>query len=867
MNPRYLLLALYFLSGATALAYEVLWVRMLSLQFGVSIFGVVVTVATFMLGLGLGSLFAVRLWSQIQKPLRRIALLEGVITLFALLSPFILRFSESSLTALAADVSLNGWFVLQSAFLFVVLLVPALLMGAAFPLVVRSACAFGIGLSTIYGINILGGVLGALLPLVLLPALGWLSAMQIVALLGLLVTSSALYISHLSKDHLPFAVEHAAEQISSTGSRMDFYLYGLVGAAALALEIAWTRLFGMVMLRTEYVLAVILAVFLLGMALGSLLVRRFAVDKLMPWFPLLLAISGLASLWLLPGFSGALQENHFPSLGQAMFWQGSALGVLTLPMTLVLGAWLPLLSQRLGGTGVTGAQLYGYNSLGSALGAVMAGFLLIPLLGSTAVVVLATLVLVLLAIYWSSERRSTYLLPLFLLLAMPVWKFPPVAKLLPGSHGDTQVLSLYEDAVSLTHVLQRADGQRLLLSDLRRMDAATDADSVAVQMNQARLPLLLHGQAREVLFLGLGTGISAAGSLAFPDLHRTAVELSQGAIEAIQPWFAPVNGGVAAHLNIVRDDARHFLISDMAFYDVIIGDLFHPDLVGRAGLLSVQQFQRAHRRLKPGGLFVQWLALNQFDPAGLATVLRSFRQVFPGAILYIDAFRLALVGGKDELPPIRRLLATYADLPQQQLLAMTGGEGLWSWLGRFWGEMPQTEGPVQDEWAPTLEFHLPGARYRGELDLARLLHDLLASRPRVEQAAEFLQVPLDQREYFTRAYAATELAERSWLALLRGQQEESRKLMRLAYQANPQDRWVMAAMADNIMATVELAARQGIDEGQVLQAVLKIRPDHPEALRRQLELARLRADKQLEKTVRERLRVVSPLDSSLDEKE
>ena len=90
----------------------------------------------------------------------------------------------------------------------------------------------------------------------------------------------------------------------------------------------------------------------------------------------------------------------------------------------------------------------------------------------------------------------------------------------------------YEDAIAITQVIEQNDGQRVLLTDLRRWDASTEPTAVFVQANQARLPLLLHAGPRTVLFLGIGTGISLAGSLPFPDLERSAVELSQGSIEA-----------------------------------------------------------------------------------------------------------------------------------------------------------------------------------------------------------------------------------------------------------------------------------------------------------------------------------------------
>ncbi len=146
-----------------------------------------------------------------------------------------------------------------------------------------------------------------------------------------------------------------------------------------------------------------------------------------------------------------------------------------------------------------------------------------------------------------------------LLAAWPLRNMPPVHDLLPKIEADSRNLYLYEDAISLTHVVQQQDGQRVLLSDLQRMDASTDPSAVEIQMDQARLALLLHPAPKSVLFLGLGTGISVAGSSSFPGLIRSAVELSQGAIYAAKYWFAPVNGNILDQVQIQRDDARHYL--------------------------------------------------------------------------------------------------------------------------------------------------------------------------------------------------------------------------------------------------------------------------------------------------------------------
>lgn len=861
--PPRLLLLLYACSGVTSLAFEVLWARMLTLQFGASTFGVVITVAAFMAGLGIGSLAGLYGLVRVAHPLRLFALLEAGIAGFALLLPMLLQSLETSVNAAAPGIGVGAWHLLQGAVSLGCLMLPATAMGAGFPLVLRAATGAGISLARVYGVNTCGAAIGALVPLALLPLWGWSTAVVLVATLGVLVAAAAWWLAGrvtAPPASVPDSLPDTLQGARPTFAHLPTWIaYGGIGAAALMLEVGWTRLFGMVLLRTEYVLAVILAVYLIGVGAGSLLAHALRGARWLAILPPLAAASGLFSLAALPWLSRWAEVADYGSLTAALSWQGGVLALLTFPLTLALGAWLPLLARRLDGE-AHGAWLYGVNSIGAALGAVLGGFVLVPWIGTPATVAFASLALYAFGMVWV-ERRSLWLMAIPLAAAaIPLAAFPPVASLLPHAHAGGRDLYRYEDATALTHVIERRDGQRVLLSDLQRMDAATDPAAVALQMNQARLPLLLHPMPRSVLFLGLGTGISVAGSAPYPDLQRTAVELSRGAILAERQWFAPLTAPVLAQTRVVHDDVRRFLRVDDARYDVIIGDVFHPDLVGRSALLSVQQFQRARERLADGGLFVQWLALNQFDLGALQTVLRSFREVYPRAVLFLDGFRLAMVGPKNELEGAKDLLARLAALPHAARAARTGGEGVWSWIGRYWGPIDVPRGATQQEWWPRIEYSLPRVRYRSETALLPLMQWLDAHRASEDEVAQTFAVPAAQRETLERAYVAAEFGLGSWLADLAGHEAEAARLIRYAYEANPSDRWISLGLADRMMATIERASAAGLDRRRALLAILKVRPDHPEALRALWHLEQTAGDADSADTYRRRLKAVSPLD-------
>ncbi len=923
----WLLLVIYFISGMTGLAYEVLWARMLSLQFGVSIFGVVIAVAAFMGGLGGGSLLGARWARRSLSPLLIFAALECGVGLYALGIPWLQQTVDGALGGGGAQASLTAWYALQGGVALLLLFIPALALGASFPLMLK-ALESGVAsprspLARMYGLNALGGALGALLPLLLLPVLGWSKATYVVAGISLCVAATAFLLSlrlrHPRQTPVTEPVD-AAAALPLPIPVLSLLAYGGVGAAALMLQVGWTRLFGMILLRTEYVLAVLLAVFLVGIGVGSLVVRpgkRTGVATV--WFAILPVLAGgmsVLGLACLPWLAEWVEQARFTSLAGALWQQGLAVAALTLPVTLVLGAWLPLLTARLGGHPAVAPWLYGINSLGAALGAMAAGFVLIPWLGTPATLCLAAALLFvcgrLLCIpatcmgalvsreagcrkwpargmAWAPKTlvgRASW--GAMALLGVLVWQgrlyeLPPVRTLLPVAQAGSQDVYLHEDAISITHVVERPDGQRLLLADLQRMDASSDPTAVEAQQNQARLPLLLHAAPRSVLFLGLGTGISAAGSLPFSPLARTGVELSQGAITAASDWFAPVNHNVMQQLRVVRDDARRFLRNDTAYYDVIIGDLFHPDLVGHSALLSVQQFQRARARLTGQGVFVQWLALNQFDAGSLDIILRSFRRVFPNAVVFMDGFRLALVGPRNTLQGAPAVLANLNRLAPAEQMAATGGEGAWTWLGRYWGDIPQSAGPVQDEWAPQIEYRLPRARYaaavpdtmavptaakagaqhsggRDTLNLGNLLITLLERRPSLPQAAAALHVPAAALPDFERSYVASFLAVRSWVMALSGDDSgQPQRLMRLAYEANPRDRWIGFDLADNMLATLPQAIERGIDKRSALRTILQIRPDHAEVLRALWQMEKDAGNHQAAQAYLARLKIVSPL--------
>ncbi len=858
MSPRFVIAAsLYFLSGMTGLAYEVLWLRMLGNQFGASQFGVVVTVGAFMLGLGIGALLVNHCLSTVRRPFLFFALLELAIAIHALLLPQLADGMTPMIAFIGAGLSSGAWMLAQVIAMVMVLLLPAVAMGASFPVIIRAASGSGGHLGVLYGLNACGAAIGALLPLVLLPWLGWATSLQSMAVVGI---SIALIAGLASCRFDEPGTESPAPARPTGQSRLalSWLAYATIGMAAIMLEVAWSRFFSLLMLRTEYVMAIILAIYVGGIGLGGLLGQRLPVRRSLDLIPLLLLILITAGLATTLAMTAWFEGQQYDSLPEAMFYQGGILVLLTMPVTLLLGAWLPLLHRLPGEASMAGLKLYAFNAIGSAAGALLAGFVLIPLLGTTAVICLSALVLLLAGLYWVQRWRVVLGVALLPLLAMILlWPFPPVSRLLPVSQSDSRDLYRFEDALAVTHVVERDDGQRLLLSDLQRMDAASDPAAVASQKDQTRLATWLLPEARSILFLGLGTGVTAAAALDDGAARRlTAVELSQGAITAARDWFVPVNAGVLTQMEVIHDDARRYLLVGRQRYDLIIGDLFHPDLVGRAALLSLQQFQRVRERLRDGGLYIQWLALNQFDYDSLTTILRTFVRAFPEARLFVDGFRLAMVGpasGWRGLPvsswPVEVARPTAVDQPEDG----------WTWAGRYWGWPSLPAGPLENEWQPQIEYSLPQARYSGQVDLGRLLQWLARQRPPLTDAASAFALDEPLRRRYERSYLATSLVMRSWQEGLAGRTARADRLLRFAQQANPADRWIAWTLADRLLLSMPEAVARGMSERQVIERILTIMPGHPQALADLWRLERREGNPAQAARLLEQLRRVDPL--------
>ncbi len=668
----------FFLSGAAALVYQVVWSRLLARLLGSDAVGVALVLAVFMAGMGVGALVLADLARRARDPRRTFAAIVGVLAVWAALSPYALAL----LDPVASFAARAGVAVL-------VLLVPTALMGATFPLMGRLTIAgdldAGRNVSGFYGANTLGASLGALLaPFVLLPALGLRNALVAGAVLDLAAGALVLRLvlpAAPPREREARSTRGAPSRVSPNGTQPSLFrplaMVASFGAASLALEVLLTRVLVTVTGASVYAFAIVLAVFLLGLGLGSrqaaawLSGERRALD-LARRCALVTPLAGLLGLialrWQLGenDLFGPLSNRMPKDTAPLLLWSSHALfaGLALFPPAVGFGMALPACTAvALARRGERGREavlgrVYAVNTLGATLGSLVGGFVLLPLVGPRAGVALA-LGLCLVAAGFARSAESVR--PWARELGLAVALCAGLGALALGgarSSGDGRVL-FHVTGRDSTVTVDEAPGTAApdTSAPVRalRVDGKVVATTAAVDLRQQRflgiVPGLLHGAPASALVIGLGTGMTAGSLLAFPSLAELRVyEISSAVVEAAA-YFGAFNEGVLTdpRTRIEIVDGRHALALDARRYDVVTSDPIHPWTRGSSNLYALEHFQRMAARLAPGGVASQWLPLYQLGTEDVETVIATWCAAFPHVSAWLTAYDLVLVGASEPI--------------------------------------------------------------------------------------------------------------------------------------------------------------------------------------------------------------------------
>jgi spermidine synthase len=773
-----LLGAALFLTGASGLVYQVLWSRYLGVLLGSSAVAIVVVLGAFMGGLAIGSWAFGKL---ADRPIRRLTLygwLELGIGLYCGLYPAIQAALSGPYLRLVSPLFLARPAAFTAArllFAAVLLLPPTILMGGTLP----AASRFLLGLEPgvrravgrLYWMNSAGAVFGTLLAgFWLIPSLGLDLSMTLAAAVNVTVGLAALALRRrIGEDAGAAPASDPGEQPLSAGTAaLATAAVAISGFAGLALEVAWTRLLGMSLGGSTYAFTTMLATFILGVALGSRLVasRWFSGrDAVLLLAGSLVAVAATLALWLpfgekLPFAFLAVRDLIRASPRTYALHQVVAfllcLAVMIVPTT-AMGATLPLASRIAArSAGALGSRIgltYAANTVGTLLGALLAGLVFLPrfgLQGTMRLIIVLYVAAGAVALLGAdrARRRSAAGIAAAAVaaaawtLAAPPWRPELVAsgafraRLLELDYGEWERLMLQTrvvfnaDGPHATVTVADLDGRRVLRVN-GKPDASTGLD-MGTQILAGHLPALLSaGPAQRALIVGVGSGISVGAMATHPGVTVDTVEIEPQVVRAARDWFkeANRNGLVRSNVRVHVEDAKTFLLLAKEPYDLIVSEPSNPWVAGIGGLFTEEYFELARARLRPGGLMAQWFHTYEMSDDNVRLVLRTFRKAFPHSTVWQTVSADFLIIGSDRplrldaaelerrmaAPEVRDSLARLAIKEPAAVLAHQV-------LSERTVALAAGEGPLNTEQFPALEFSAPRDFFLNSA--SRLLSDL-----------------------------------------------------------------------------------------------------------------------------------------------
>jgi len=687
------LLLLFAGSGCSALVYEIVWFQLLQLAIGSTTVSLGVLLATFMGGLCLGSIALPRLRTLKQvHPLRVYAALELGIALCAILVLFGIPY-VNRVYIVGAEHGLPGM-LLRGLISAVCLLPPTILMGASLPAIVRGIESTPRGVSwwgLLYGANLGGAIFGTLFAgFYLLRIYNMATATYAAAAINVAVAVISFVLAArapMASGQAPAqAIAGTDEAASSAAAVSDqpvqahaddaanhlpiYIAIALSGAGALGAQVVWTRLMGMLLGSTVYVFSILLAVFLIGLAIGSgvasWLVRTVRPRLALGWCQFLLTL-GIA--WTAYIIANSLPYWPINPLLSTSPWYTFQLDLVRclwaiLPPTILWGASFPLALAAVASPGQDPGRLvgavYAANTFGAILGALVVSLVLVPWIGTqqsqrVLLVLSAVSALVVLAPMRSGlvplVRESSSLTPRAWLAASVVlaglltWSVRPIpgeliayGRKMQLQTGASTILHSAEGRNSSAAIIQWSDGS-LGLGVNGHVQASNITYDMKLQRMVGHMAGFLHPNPQSVLGIGFGAGVSAGTFTTYSGIQKITICEIEPIIPPISTqYFARENYAVMNNLRtrIVYDDARHYVLTTTEKFDIIASDPLDVFAKGTAALYSREYFEVIKQRLNPGGIFTLYVPLYESDVRTVKSELATFFEAFPQGTVWAN---------------------------------------------------------------------------------------------------------------------------------------------------------------------------------------------------------------------------------------
>ena len=755
MRPLFLgfIYLMFFLSGAAALIYQVVWVRSLTLIFGGSHLAVTAVLSIFMAGLAIGGYAIGRYVDQVKKPLRLYGLLELGIALFALIFMGWMALYPAIYVPLAQgkDNAHVYLLIIRVLFSVVALIIPTTLMGGTLPVLSRFVSkqpqTLRSYLSFLYGINTLGAVLGAIAGgFFFLRFYSVSTTFQVAILSNAFIGLATLLLQGKAAAVLASepAVLEDRDVLSKTDSaglshpqgirnafpqKLVLWGIGVSGFCALGYEVLWSRILTIVVGASVYSFTTMLVAFLAGIALGSeaygLLPRFFNIkdkgmDRSILWFGGVQVVIGVTALLVtiyirdIPANSIRIQ-NYFLGIGIGSFgvrmWSNFilAFSYMVVP-AFFMGVAFPLAGKihaeyRKVVGGAVG-EILAYNTMGAILGAAISGYVMIYLFGIERSLQMLTVINIGVGLLVFFSIRNINLLNwgmaalaaaavLFLALdqnTLKIWDMKYFAIYRNNQPEAFRTPEMAREAVENTDVLYYGEGVEAIVSSIKvkggeqsfitngRIEASSHLQGQQHLLMLGHLPMLLNKNPRNVLVVGLGSGITSGAISVHPSVEQITLLEIEPKVMGVAKTFEKYNHHVLEHpkLKIIFNDGRNFLMTSKNKFDVITADPIHPWFSGAGYLYTTEYFKLASEHLLPGGVVCQWLPIYEMTADDLRSVVKTFSEHFKYTMLWLTHYDAELVGSNspiliDEAELERRIAepAIYTDLSRVMMGSAT----------------------------------------------------------------------------------------------------------------------------------------------------------------------------------------------------
>jgi spermidine synthase len=680
---------LFTASGFAGLIYESVWTHYLKLFLGHAAYAQSLVLAVFMGGMAAGAAYCGRLSARLANPLAGYAVVEAAIGLAALaFHPVFVWLTDWSYDRLLPGLG-SEWLALAAKLgVSCLLILPqSVLLGMTFPLMsaglVRAHRGSpGESVAMLYFSNSLGAAAGVLTSgFILIAWMGLPGTLHTAGVLNLLIAAVVWFLARPARHA---SVERSAD--ANTDLRLLLVVAFFTGLASFVYEISWIRMLSLVLGASTHSFELMLATFILGLALGGLAVRRRAdassePARLLAWVQVAMGLAALATLPVYD-FTFSLMEALLRGLarsetGYALFnFSGAAIAALMmLPATFFAGMTLPLITAALLRRGAGEAaigQVYAANTLGAITGVIVAVHIGLPHLGLKATLIAGALVDVALGLallkYLSLSRAFAYAGATcgLMFLAVGIGVELDVHKMTAGvfRHGELQtsrdasILFARDGKTATVHLVKYSDATSLRTNG--KSDGSINMDPAGVRGTDeitmvltAALPLALKPETRTAAVIGIGTGLTTHTLLQSLDIERVETVEIEAAMAEASRGFMPRNSGAFADPRgaILIEDAKSFFSTRDRRYDLIISEPSNPWVSGVSSLFTREFYRRIRKHLNPGGMLVQWFQLYEIDASLVATVLGALGAEFPHyAVFAASDYDLLIMAGDAPVP-------------------------------------------------------------------------------------------------------------------------------------------------------------------------------------------------------------------------